>query len=326
MAAVGGSRPVRVVYIAGSARCGTTLLDRLLGEADGFVAMGELCLLWQRGLLDDEPCSCRTPVRQCDFWRRVLREAYGDPERVDALGMARVGLSERRHRSMVDLLLAGGAGGRAALPADYAERFRALYAAIAAVSGCGVVVDSSKRALYASLLGGIPGIELSVIHLVRDSRAVTYSLRKRKVRVEAADGSPIYMGREGNSAAGCAWQWTRAHALCEALGRGGARYMRLRYEDLARSPGAALERIGVFLGEPLRGISLVGGDEVVLSRNHAPSGNPMRFTTGNVQIAADEAWRRSMPAADRRVVTALTWPLLRHYGYPLAAGRTPAAT
>jgi hypothetical protein len=46
----------------------------------------------------------------------------------------------------------------------------------------------------------------------------------------------------------------------------------------------------------------------------------MRFTTGRIPIRLDEKWRTAMPAGQRRVVTALTLPLLSHYGYARPAG------
>ena len=41
----------------------------------------------------------------------------------------------------------------------------------------------------------------------------------------------------------------------------------------------------------------------------------MRFTTGQVPIRYDGAWRSAMLAGNRRTVTALTLPLLMRYGY-----------
>ena len=46
-----GAPAVRVLYIAGSGRSGSTILDRTLGQVDGFFSAGELCNLWGRGLL-----------------------------------------------------------------------------------------------------------------------------------------------------------------------------------------------------------------------------------------------------------------------------------
>ena len=41
----------------------------------------------------------------------------------------------------------------------------------------------------------------------------------------------------------------------------------------------------------------------------------MRFTTGQVPIRRDDRWRTGMPRAQRREVTALTFPMLAGYGY-----------
>ena len=48
----------------------------------------------------------------------------------------------------------------------------------------------------------------------------------------------------------------------------------------------------------------------------------MRFTTGQIPIRPDERWRTAMPTGQRRTVTALTMPLLAHYGYARAGRMT----
>jgi hypothetical protein len=45
------------------------------------------------------------------------------------------------------------------------------------------------------------------------------------------------------------------------------------------------------------------------------SGNPMRFKTGRLDLRLDDAWRREMPHRQAALVTGLTWPLQRWYGY-----------
>jgi hypothetical protein len=41
----------------------------------------------------------------------------------------------------------------------------------------------------------------------------------------------------------------------------------------------------------------------------------MRFSSGPLVIRRDDAWRTEMDAGDRRLVTTITGPLLRRYGY-----------
>jgi hypothetical protein len=36
---------------------------------------------------------------------------------------------------------------------------------------------------------------------------------------------------------------------------------------------------------------------------------------GVIALRLDEEWREKLPPKNRRVVTAISWPLLRRYGY-----------
>jgi hypothetical protein len=281
----------KVLYIAGTARCGSTLLDRVLGELPDFLSAGELNLLWQRGLVQGEPCSCGHPVRECGFWQAVFGEAFGGFDGIDPRTMAR------------------GAG-------PTSDVLGRLYAALAHVSQRRVIVDSSKRPSYAQTLSSAVKMDVYVVHLVRDSRAVVHSLLKRKVRF-AGDEGAVYMGMQSTSPLLCSWRWARVNTRSERLRGRGFRYLRMRYEEFTADPGAALELISAFVGEPLRTQPLAGGHTINLSGNHAASGNPMRFDTGPVEILADQAWRREQRLAQRCAVTAMTWPLLLRYGYSI---------
>jgi hypothetical protein len=50
------------------------------------------------------------------------------------------------------------------------------------------------------------------------------------------------------------------------------------------------------------------------------AGSRTRFTAGRIDLELDDAWRSSLPAGARRVVTAVTLPQLVGYGY---VGRRP---
>jgi hypothetical protein len=88
--------------------------------------------------------------------------------------------------------------GYAARLGRMAEILRSLYSAIAQVSG-GVIVDSSKTPSYLFLLQRVEGIDLRLLHLVRDSRGVAYSTLKRIRRPETQAREafmPTYRPRE----------------------------------------------------------------------------------------------------------------------------------
>jgi hypothetical protein len=96
------------------------------------------------------------------------------------------------------------------------------------------------------------------------------------------------------------------------------RYLRLRYEDFVREPLPAVRRIVALVGEAPEGLPFLSDTAVRLQPTHSVSGNPNRFTTGSVEVRADDEWMRLMRRTDRMLVTALTLPLLLHYRYPIS--------
>jgi hypothetical protein len=56
---------------------------------------------------------------------------------------------------------------------------------------------------------------------------------------------------------------------------------------------------------------------VELGGHHMFSGNPMRASTGLIEIKPDNEWQAKQPSAQFAQVSAITWPLLRFYGYPV---------
>jgi hypothetical protein len=63
----------------------------------------------------------------------------------------------------------------------------------------------------------------------------------------------------------------------------------------------------------------VSDTEVELGITHTVAGNPSRFKTGKVSLRADDEWISKMRTSDKALVTAMTWPSLLRYGYPIRA-------
>jgi hypothetical protein len=80
--------PVKVLYIAGEGRSGSTILGRIIGNLNGFVSTGELRLIWQHGLIQNIRCGCGVPFRECPWWTAVLAAAFGGTDQVDAHEMS----------------------------------------------------------------------------------------------------------------------------------------------------------------------------------------------------------------------------------------------
>jgi len=312
---VGGGQ-VRVLYVGGIGRSGSTLIERLIGQLPGACPVGELVYLYERGIDWGERCGCGQPFHECLFWRQVGKAGFGGWDEVDARRIGALRFRVDRNRYIPAL------AGRVLRPArrqaldEYTSYYARLYGAIRDVSGCHLVVDSSKHPSLAHCLRWRNDIDLRVLHLIRDSRAVAYSWSSRVRRPDTDEES--YMWRY--SPAMAAGQWDAQNAAFHLLARLGCPTMRLRYEDFIAAPEAALRRVADFAGLPSQaGFPFLGTDGasswVELDSAHSVSGNPMRFATGKIPIRRDERWRTCLPKVQRRAVTALTFPLLASYGY-----------
>jgi hypothetical protein len=96
----------------------------------------------------------------------------------------------------------------------------------------------------------------------------------------------------------------------------------MRYEDLTSNPATTFAAVTDFAGlsVPAEQADLLRQGSAQLGRSHTVAGNPMRFRTGPTRIREDASWRTNLASKDRRVVSALTAPLLARYGYPVRTG------
>jgi hypothetical protein len=186
-----------------------------------------------------------------------------------------------------------------------------LYRAVGTASGAKVVVDSSKYAAYAGLMAAAPGVDPRALHLVRDSRAVAYSWRRRK-RMPEVVGEERYMPLKPPWKS--ALYWDLEHLALHVVLRSFRRYRLLRYDDLVSRPDEVLNATLAGLDLPADSSFLRGG-RLSVGPNHMVAGNPLRFHRGELRVQADAEWRKQLGAGSRWVVTALTWPLLARYGF-----------
>jgi hypothetical protein len=318
-----------VLYVGGWGRSGSTLLDRLLGQVPAVTSLGEVREIWQRSCVEDRPCGCSLPFSQCPFWTEVGRTAFGGWGSLDLPEVLR--LRYRLDRAWTPAVLAASRLRplvRAGLD-RYLGILGSLYGALSEVSGTTVLVDSSKLPSHALLLRRVPGVDLRLLHLVRDSRGVAFSWQKETKAVDAAgDGRSRYLNRYGTISASA--RYVLYNEMTRLVGSLRVPYLRLRYEDLVADPRAGLTRTLRHAGlDPgAADLGFLGDGEADLHPNHTVDGNPVRFAVGPVRLRADDEWRRRMASSDRRSVTALTSPLLLAYGYPLGVpkpGILPAA-
>jgi hypothetical protein len=307
----GSEAPIRVGYVVGYGRSGSTVLDIVLGEHPGLLGVGELFNLSARVWASNEYCSCHARVRDCPFWAAVVHR-FTARLGSDALS-AYARLQARYERLSV---LGRGTGARLAASAgfaDYGVYTRELFGSLAAVSGKSLIVDSSKLPGRALCLTNVAGLDVRLVHLLRDSRGVAWSLSKPHGWDERAG---VERPLPAHAPARTALRWALVNLAAERAARraGAGRVLRLRYEDFCGAPERELARLGGLLDVDLAPLlaRLRAGES--FGPGHLVAGSRLRMA-GPVRLRLDTEWQERMPPSQQRIVRLLSGWLQRRYGY-----------
>ncbi|MGH6920885.1 MAG: sulfotransferase [Geminicoccaceae bacterium] len=312
---------VKIVYVAGSGRSGSTVLGQVLGAVPNWTFCGEL----RQGfslLAANQLCGCGTPAQECSFWRAVIEHAFGGFDR-DMLERA-CALTERvsLHRHSLVHLSPLKTSSFMRDTAEYAEIVTRVYQGIRSVTGSDVIIDSSKIPSYYFILKESDHLETKIVHIVRDSRAVVYSNRRKKYDPSNTWGRE-YLLQQGLTLTAVAWNLKNAFISSAMAKRADS--ILLRYEDFMAAPSEAIRRV-VDLVDPAQSPPPIRGGQLEIGTQHTLGGNPVKFRTGPVQLRLDDEWQSMMEQRHRILVTGLTWPMIAAYGYLGRGRRAGAAT
>lgn len=304
----------RILYIGGCTRSGSTLVDRMLGQLPGFVSTGEFGLITTHSISENRLCGCGRRFRDCPYWTAVGEQAFGGWDGSDAAELVRLHPQVTRQRYIPLLIIPSLSPGFERRLRRYQSLLARLYAAVNAVSGADIVVDSTKAPAYALVLRGIPDVDLRIFDLVRDSRGTAYSSSKEQVMKDSVDrvvrkhryAAPIITAR-----------WIVYHLIFDCIRIAGIPGITVRYEDVVRSPRRILGQIAAFAGRPVseHDLDFITPPTVHMREDHTAVGNDSRLDQGTITLREDDAWRTKLPAQSRKLVTLMSWPLLKRWRY-----------
>ena len=299
---------MKVLFIGGTGRNGSTLLGNLLGELPGSIHIGELRYLWDRGILKNWYCGCGSKFADCLFWQEVVKKTGLTESQARNLALQRDSFPSRT-------LLFPEAHRRASVAKmkKYIAALRSVYTTIFEITKCKIVVDSSKFPSHAYFLTQMEDFEVYIIHLVRDPRAVAYSWWKRSKTMGLKKKSE-QMSRINPIISSLVWlEW---NYIYQHIWGSSPRYLFLRYEDFVAKPLETVDKIVQWanISNTERDRMFIDENTVRLSRHHTVSGNPVRLTAGDIKIIPSSY---TLNTAWKILVTTITFPLLVKYRYSI---------
>lgn len=298
---------IRVLFIAGAGRSGTTFLSLMLSQHEDTQNVGQIRDLPQ-AVRQNAPCSCNQPVPTCAFWQVVRTEftARHGKAALDELDEGMAGFQKAANK--VDEWQDPRArAGLAKANADFLARFRDLYLITADAAGGTMLIDSSKSVHLALALSLIPEIDLYVLNLVRDPRAVSISWAK------VLKNEQKLRGRTRN--------WVGRQQRLQLIKQANPeKFMVLRYEDLTSDPVRWVAEIQKWAGLATDASFFIDANTATISWDRAHLFPPANATVlkerkSEIAIKPADSWRDPKNAALHKMAEELTFPEAENFGY-----------
>ncbi len=306
-------------YICSGVRCGSTLLDMLIGGHSRVASLGEFAF-FGKAIALDQTCSCGSPMSTCASWDKVIRRIEADcgvnlrddpyalrqwdtraSTKIDPSQQTMLYLAMTKLRTaMCDL--------RGHLPKSFPAALpypRSLSVGIDNafyLSGVvrqewdkDLVIDSSKSVHQGIALYNAKPSQVRVIYLSRDGRGVYLSRRGRHDRKTSLVGWRDYYRRADTLLR----KWVPDEHL-----------YRLHYEDLAGDSENTLRKICAFLGLDFESQMT----DLNAGERHLVNGNPtMHRRHRGVQL--DERWKTGLVGEEYQYFMKYGGELNRRLGY-----------
>lgn len=277
---------IKVAYVIGCGRSGSTLLSSLLGKHSQIANLGEVynySNFFQSAAKHDRHCGCGTKLLECPTWAKVrssLKDAIGDE------------FPTLKDRNLN----------------EFQKNNETFLEVVAREMNAPVLLDTSKRFYRLRLLLKCPNVDVRIIHMVRDPRAYALSQWTKSKQSGATTSYYAYCRR-----------WLLKNLAVGAFFGRRVNYLLLTYESLSANSEAALRRV-------ISHCQLSWEPHLcdqALNEQHDFSGNSRQKSqraTG-LEVTWDSRYLNSLSSSQWALGTAITLPLLPIYGYGLRRDR-----
>ena len=281
---------ISLIYLLGAGRSGTTLLSALLNNHSKINAIGEIHQFYEH-IEQNKNCSCGLKLEECLYWNKTVRNLNKDKK--DIHNAVKYSDEKEGHSNILRLIFRKSQDNKYL---SYQERYFEL---INQYSKKEWLLDSSKYIARYLLLKKSNKLKIKGIYIVRDVRGVINSFDK-KVQTQKSPLSAIayYLLINFFGQLVC---WIDKDV------------MKIKYEDLTKTPEKVLSRIYTHIFEQNQ-------NEILLPKNfdmpHIIGGNRMK-SNSMISIKSDLKWKRTIARPKQIGYYLLSFPIMLFNRYKI---------
>lgn len=306
----------QIVYIASTGYSGSTLLESILGTCPDINNVGEVSKLHFY-----QSCTCGNNFSSCPFWIAVA-----DKLNISVSEIGQQHIPGQRNRSNLfikalhDAFIVLGTPVMRHLWSNLSseiytfqkgcEKAIRLFEAICTTSNKSIIIDSSKDPILLKHMYVLRPDLFKVIHLVRDARAVSYSVVKNYDRDGLSFANEFHGQRTTYKDGASFWEGRNAKIELAIRNIPEKSKLFLRYEDLCNDLEKSCRQISEFIGIEVNPV-----EDFDLSTQHTISGNPWRKMAKTMTVSANHDWKEKVDASNLAIVDKLAGMRNRKYGY-----------
>lgn len=312
----------RLIYIIGTGRSGSTLIDVILGNSQKIKSTGELYNVLG-ALQKNKKCSCSKEANDCTFWSEVNKltgnlfqnseaeEIKKTQHRIERSITAPLNILRNKIKPTGEFRL-------------YKRFLHGFYTIIFNISDKLIFVDSSKNPFRGYVLLNIFKENIYFIHLIRDGRGTMWSWMKTG-KIPPFDIS-IMKKKNGKKVKKPYYWWTPwIYALSWmiynlissfVIWRAGPKQsIRIQYEDFLRNPFVHINRISELINEDLSDLVDRFERKESFITDHLLTGNRLRMQKQIFVRLPDEKWKTNLIDEHKKIFWLVAGWLARIYGY-----------
>ena len=278
------NKKIKVIYILGSGHSGSTLLDLIIGSHSYIESAGEIDRFWR--YVSHQPpqtgekerfCTCGQPIDQCQYWNKVRYELK------QTCGKTEINPKSKNTEQFI-------------------ENNYYFIKAILTASRKKIFCDSSKNSYRLDKFLNSNLFDVHIVHLIRDGRAVGFSLKKKGARTSNNNLYDYYQAVK---------LWSKQNLMYKHKYMKDGNYLELKYEDLVRDPKTSIEQILAKLSLEFEPSQLNFSEY----DHHNIGGNRMRMS--KQEIRKDMNYLENLSFKEWWIGTILGFSAIRSFGYSL---------